>query len=256
MTSSLFDVSGRVALVTGSSRGIGLALAQGLAEVGAVVVLNSRNGQELALVAQSLRDRTGADVHAVPFDVTDPAAVAAGVALVEDTIGPLAICVNNAGVQRRTPFVDFSLSDWDTLIATNLTSVFLVSQQAARRMQARGRGKIIHIASVNAEAARRGITPYAATKGAIKMLTRGMSAELAASGVCVNALGPGYFSTDMNAALVGDEAFSNWVSSRVPVGRWGKVEELVGTLLYLASDASDFVHGQVIYVDGGMLAVL
>lgn len=256
MSHPLFDIHGRIALVTGSSRGIGLALAQGLAEAGAEVVLNARDGQSLRLVAQQLHDRTGARVHAVPFDVTDPAAVATGVAHVEDTIGPLSICVNNAGVQRRSPFVDVALSDWDTVVATNLTSAFLVSQQVARRMQPRGRGKIVHIASVTSEAGRPGITPYAATKGALKMLTRGMAGELAASGICVNAIGPGYFRTDMTAPLVADEAFSRWIGSRVPAGRWGEVEELVGTLLFLSSDASDFVHGQVVYVDGGMLSVL
>lgn len=256
MAHPLFDVQDRIALVTGSSRGIGLALARGLAEAGAEVVLNGRDEQALDDAAARLRSTTGARVHAVPFDVTDAAAVEAAVAHVEDTVGPLAVCVNNAGVQRRSPFVDFALSDWDTLVATNLTSAFLVSREVARRMQPRGRGKIVHIASVNAELSRPGIAPYAATKGAVKMLTRGIAAELAGSGICVNAIGPGYFATDMNAALVADEAFSSWVRSRVPAGRWGRVEELVGTLLFLSSDASDFVHGQVIYVDGGMLSVL
>lgn len=256
MVSALFDVSGRLALVTGSSRGIGRALAQGLAAAGAEVVLNGRDRASLLAAADDIRATTGAAVHVMSFDVTDPAAVAAGVAAIEEHIGPLAICVNNAGVQRRSPFTDLEVEDWNTLLATNVTSAFLVGQQVARRMQARGRGKIINIASVQSELSRPGISAYAATKGAIKMLTRGMCADLAGSGICVNAIGPGYIETDLTRPLVADEAFSSWVRARTPAGRWGRVEDLVGTLLYLSSDASNFVHGQVVYVDGGMLSVL
>jgi gluconate 5-dehydrogenase len=254
--SPLFDITGRVALVTGSSRGIGLALAEGLAGAGAEVVLNARDGRALAEVAATLRRRTGAPVHAVPFDVTDPAAVTAGIATIEDTVGPIDICVNNAGMQRRAPFTEFSLADWNALMATNVTSAFLVGQAVARHMQPRGRGRIINIASLQSEVSRPGIAPYAATKGALKMLTRGMCADLAPSGICVNAIGPGYFETDLTSALVADEAFSAWVRERTPAGRWGRVEDLVGTLIYLSSDASRFVNGQVVYVDGGMLSVL
>ena len=256
MISPLFDITGRVAVVTGSSRGIGLALAEGLAGAGAEVVLNARDGRALAEVATTLRRRTGATVHAVPFDVTDPDAVTAGIATIEDTVGPIDICVNNAGMQRRAPFTEFPLEDWHALMATNVTSAFLVGQAVARHMQPRGRGRIINIASLQSEVSRPGIAPYAATKGALKMLTRGMCADLARSGICVNAIGPGYFETELTSALVADEAFSAWVRERTPAGRWGRVEDLVGTLIYLCSDASRFVNGQVVYVDGGMLSVL
>ena len=256
MIHPLFDVTGRIALVTGSSRGIGRALAEGLAQAGAEVVLNARKADALACVADQIRASTGATLHAVPFDVTDSAAVATGIAEIEKTVGPLDICVNNAGMQRRAPFTEFTVEDWNALLATNVTSAFLVGREVAIRMQPRGRGKIINIASLQSEVSRPGIAPYAATKGAIKMLTRGMCGDLAGSGICVNAIGPGYFETELTSALVADETFSAWVRARTPAGRWGQVEDLVGTLIYLASDASGFVNGQIIYVDGGMLSVL
>jgi gluconate 5-dehydrogenase len=256
MSHPLFDITGRTALVTGSSRGIGRALAQGLAEAGADVILNARDDAALAVVAEEIKKTTGVAVHAVAFDVTDPAAVASGIARIEESVGQLDICVNNAGMQRRAPFTEFTVEDWNALVATNITSAFLVGREVAVRMKQRRRGKIINIASLQSEVSRPGIAPYAATKGAIKMLTRGMCADLAGSGICVNAIGPGYFETELTSALVADEAFSAWVRSRTPAGRWGKVEDLVGTLIYLASDASAFVNGQIIYVDGGMLSVL
>jgi gluconate 5-dehydrogenase len=256
MIHPLFDITGRAALVTGSSRGIGRALAQGLAEAGAEVILNARDDGALGVAADEIKQATGATVHAVAFDVTDPAAVAAGIARIEESVGPLDICVNNAGMQRRAPFTEFAIADWNALMATNVTSAFLVGREVAIRMKQRGRGKIINIASLQSEVSRPGIAPYAATKGAIKMLTRGMCADLAGSGICVNAIGPGYFETELTSALVADDEFSAWVRGRTPAGRWGKVDDLVGTLIYLASDASAFVNGQIVYVDGGMLSVL
>ena len=256
MIHSLFDVTGRTMLVTGSSRGIGRALAEGLAQAGAEVVINARDAAALDVAVAEIKESSGAVVHAVPFDVTDPAAVYAGIAQIEETVGPLDVCVNNAGMQRRAPFTEFTVEDWNALVATNITSAFLVGREVAIRMQQRGRGKIINIASLQSEVSRPGIAPYAATKGAIKMLTRGMCADLAGSGICVNAIGPGYFETELTSALVADEEFSAWVRARTPAGRWGQVEDLVGTLIYLASDASAFVNGQIVYVDGGMLAVL
>jgi gluconate 5-dehydrogenase len=256
MIHPLFDITGRTALVTGSSRGIGRALAQGLAEAGARLVLNGRDVQALEAAATQLRQSTSAEVTTAPFDVTDAAQVARAINEIETTFGPLDICVNNAGMQRRAPLVDFPDADWHALLATNVTSAFLVGREVARRMQPRGKGKIINIASVQSEVSRPGIAPYAATKGAIKMLTKGMCADLAGSGICVNAIGPGYFETELTQALVADETFSAWVRGRTPAGRWGRTEELVGTLLYLASDASAFVNGQIVYVDGGMLSVL
>ena len=256
MIHPLFDISGKVAIVTGSSRGIGRALATGLAQAGAKVVLNARDAAALANARDDIATATGASVHVVPFDVTDPKAVAAGVSWIESEVGAIDICVNNAGMQRRAPLLDFTDTDWNALLATNVTSTFLVGREVARRMVPRGRGKIINIGSLQSEVSRPGIAPYAATKGAVKMLTKGMCADLAGSGICVNAIGPGYFETELTSALVADESFSAWVRGRTPAARWGKLDELVGTLIYLASPASDFVNGQIVYVDGGMLAVL
>ena len=256
MTHPLFDVTGRTALVTGSSRGIGRALATGLLEAGCTVVLNGRDDARLDAVRGELTERTGGRVMVAAFDVTDPAAVAAGVAWVEDEVGPIEILVNNAGAQHRSRLLDFADEEWHRLLDVNITSAFLVGREVARRMVPRGAGKIVNVASLQSEAARPRTAPYAATKGAIKMLTKGMCAELGPSGIQVNALGPGYVQTELTAELVADPEFSAWVRGRTPAGRWGTVEDLVGALLFLCSPASDFVNGQILYVDGGMLAVL
>ncbi|WP_037370662.1 SDR family oxidoreductase [Amycolatopsis orientalis] len=256
MSHPVFDIRGKIALVTGSSRGIGKALAHGLAEAGCVVVLNGRDPATMDETRRAIADRTGATVLAEAFDVTDPDAVAAGIARIEDQAGPLDILVNNAGMQHRAPFTEFRTEDWNRLLETNLSSAFLVGRETARRMAERGRGKIVNICSVQSALARPGITPYTATKGGLKMLTKGMCADLGPSGIQVNGLAPGYFDTELNAALVADEQFSDWIRTRTPAGRWGKVEDLVGTLLFLCSPASDFVNGQIVYVDGGMTSVL
>ena len=253
---ALFDVSGKVALVTGSTRGIGRALAAGLLRAGCTVVVNGRDGDVTARAAAELSQETGGNAVPRAFDVTDSAAVDAAVAAVEAETGPLEILVNNTGVQQRAPFPEFSDEDWRRMLEVNLSSAFYVGRAAARVMVPRGRGKIVNVLSVQCEAARPGIAPYSATKGGLKMLTKGMCADLAGHGICVNGLGPGYFETELTAALVADEEFSAWVRSRTPAGRWGRVEELVGTLQFLCSPASDFVNGQVLHVDGGMLAVL
>lgn len=255
MQSELFDVSGRAALVTGSSRGIGKALAAGLLRAGCTVVINARDAAALDVAAAELGQR-GGTVHAVAFDVTDRAAVAAGIGEAERLAGPLDILVNNAGKQVRAPVTELADADWYGLLDTNLSSAFLVGSEVARRMVTRGSGKIINICSLQSEVTRPGIAAYAATKGALKMLTKGMCADLAPSGIQVNGIGPGYFSTEMTASLVADAEFSAWVKKRTPAGRWGQVEDLVGALLFLSSRASDFVNGQVIYVDGGMLSIL
>lgn len=252
----LFDITGRVALVTGSSRGIGRALARGLAQAGAVVVLNGRTPAALAATRDELIAATGGDVRVQAFDVTDPAAVEQGVARIEDEVGPLEILVNNTGAQHRAPLVDFADSDWYRLLETNLTSAFLVGRAAARRMAPRGRGKIINVCSVQSETVRPGIAPYSATKGGLKQLTKGMCADLGPSGIQVNGLGPGYFDTELTSALVADETFTAWIRGRTPAGRWGNTEDLVGAAIFLSSSASDFVSGQILYVDGGMLSVL
>jgi gluconate 5-dehydrogenase len=251
----LFDLTSKTALVTGSSRGIGKVLAGGLAAAGARVVLHGRD-QAALNITQAELVHSGADgVRTISFDITDPEAVSTAVAELETT-GGVDILVNNAGIQRRAPFVEFATADWLDLIAVNLTGAFLVGQAVARGMVARGHGKIIHIGSVQSQLGRPGIAPYAATKGGIGMLTKGMCADLAPYGICVNALAPGYFATDLTSALVTDEEFSAWVRSRTPAGRWGAVEDLIGAAVFLASSASDFVNGQILYVDGGMTAVV
>ena len=252
LVTGLFDISGRVALVTGSTRGIGRSLAEGLAAAGAQVVIHGRTGDAAAGVARQL----GSVAKSAVFDVTDPVAVIEGIDRIESEVGPIDILVNNAGIQRRAPFVDFEFSDWNDLIATNLTSAFLVGQRVARSMTLRGSGKIVNIGSVQSQLGRPGIAAYAATKGGIAMLTKGMCADLAGSGIQVNALAPGYFATELTKALVDDEQFSEWVRKRTPAGRWGEVQDLLGTLVFLVSPASDFVNGQVIFVDGGMTAVV
>jgi gluconate 5-dehydrogenase len=247
----LFDLTGRLALVTGASRGIGLTIARGLAEAGAAVVLNARDPVALE-TARAALTAAGHTAHAVPFDVTDPDAVAAAVEAIESGIGPIEILVNNAGTQHRAPLEDFPLDAWDRIVATNLTSVFVVGQAVARRMIPRGHGKIINIASATSELARVTVAPYGATKGAVKLLTRGMAADWAHHGLQINAIGPGYFKTELNAALVADPAFTEWVVKRTPAGRWAELPELIGAAVFLASDASSFVNGHVLYVDGGL----
>lgn len=252
----MFDIRGRKALVTGSSRGIGLSLAEGLAQAGAEVVVHGLHPEGARSAAEKLASDTGARVHPISFDVTDPAGVETGMAKVVETFGGLDILVNNAGIQRRHPFTEFSVNDWNAVIATNLSSAFLVSQQAAKVFIDQGHGKIINIGSVQSQLARPSITPYSASKGGIVMLTKGLCADLGQHGIQANALAPGYFKTELTKALVDDEQFTSWVEARTPAARWGEVDELVGTLLFLSSAASDFVNGQTIFVDGGMTAVV
>lgn len=252
---STFRLDGRLALVTGSSAGIGLALARGLAQAGARVVLNGRDAGRLAAAARQLQGE-GLAAVAHGFDVTDRAAVDAAVDAIESTIGPLDILVNNAGMQRRAPFAEFPAADWDALMRTNVDSLFHVGQAVARRMIPRRRGRIINICSVQSELGRPNIAPYAASKGAVKMLTKGMAIDLGPHGITVNGLGPGYFKTELTQALVADETFSAWLTNRTPSRRWGEVQELAPAAVFLASDAAAFVNGHILYVDGGVTATL
>lgn len=250
MKGASFDLSGRVALITGSSRGIGLAFAEGLAAAGAEVVINSNEAEELA-AAHARLVADGAKAHALGFDVTDRDAMEAAVETVETEIGPIDILVANAGIQRRMPFVDFDPETYRAVMATNLDHIFFIGQAVARRMIPRGRGKIINTCSLNSEIGRQTIIPYTASKGAVKMLTKGMCVELARHGIQVNGIGPGYMKTELNRALVENPEFSAWVATRTPAGRWGELDELKSAVVFLASDSSSFVNGQVIYVDGG-----
>ncbi len=251
-----FDLTGTTALVSGSSRGIGLALAKGLLQAGSRVTIHGRNLDQVRSTARDLAEETGGETAVSTFDVTDQDAVDRGIADIEQQWGTPDILVNNAGIQRRAPFTEFTLQDWNDLLATNLTSAFLVSQRVARGMVQRGSGKIINIGSVQSQLARPGIAPYSATKGGIVMLTKGLCADLGPHGIQTNALAPGYFETELTRALVENEEFTQWVTTRTPAGRWGKVEDLVGALVFLASPASNFVNGQTLFVDGGMTAVV
>lgn len=250
-TPSMFSLAGKRALVTGSSQGIGFALAQGLAEAGATVVLNGRDPAKLAEAASRI-----AGSATLAFDVTSHDEVRAAIDAFEASGRPIDILVNNAGMQHRGPLEDFPADAFERLLQTNIASVFHVGQAVARHMIARRRGKIINIASVQTALARPSIAPYTATKGAVGNLTKGMATDWARHGLNCNAIAPGYFDTPLNAALVADPAFSAWLEKRTPAGRWGNVEELQGACIFLASDASSFVNGHVLYVDGGITASL
>ena len=251
----LFNLAGRTALVTGSSRGLGRAIATGLAEAGAAVVLNGADAGRLASATSELR-AAGHTVHESRFDVTNEAEILTAFANLDAQGVAIDILVNNAGIQLRRPMVELDTADWRRVIETNLTSAFVIGREAAKRMIPRGHGKIINIGSLTSDAARATVAPYTVAKGGIKMLTRAMTAEWAVHGIQANAIGPGYMLTEMNQALVDDPSFNAWVIGRTPARRWGKPEELIGTAVFLASAASDYVNGQLIYVDGGMIAVL
>ena len=254
LSTSLFDLTGRRALITGSSSGIGLELARGLAQHGASVVLNGRDEGRLAAAVQTLCSE-GYDASAARFDVTSEAGVKAGMAEVL-AAGALDILVNNAGIQRRVSLLGVTLEVWAEVLRNNLTSALLVPRAVVPQMIARGGGKLICTLSLMSELGRRTTGPYAASKGGLKMLVKAMCAEWAEHNVQINGAGPGYFETEMTAPLVQDEQFSGWVRGRTPAGRWRQPQELAGAAVFLASRASDYVNGQVIYVDGGMLAVL
>jgi len=251
----LFDLTGKTALITGSSQGIGLTLAGGLSDAGASVILNGRDTKKLSAAAAALR-ATGASVHELPFDVTDHAATQSAVSEFESKTGPIDILINNAGMQHRTPLHEFDPAKFEQLLQTNITSVFNVGQAVANFMIKRKAGKIINIASVQTALARPGIAPYTATKGAVGNLTKGMATDWAPLGLNVNAIAPGYFDTPLNAALVADSDFTAWLEKRTPTGRWGQLDELIGAGIFLSSDASTFVNGHILYVDGAISACL
>jgi len=255
MAPALFDLTDRVALVTGAYRGLGFAIAEGLARAGASVVLHGRKLDSLRDAAQQLSDRGHRASYAL-FDLTDRDAVKNGVAAAVAEHGAFDVLVNNAGIQRRGPFADFPAKDWDDIIAANLTAPFLVSQAVLPGMIANKRGKIIHVSSLMSELARPSVVPYTAAKGGVRQLTRGMAVELAPHGIQVNAIAPGYFATEMNRALLDNAEFNAWVCQRTPAGRWGQPAELAGLAVFLASSASDYMTGQTLVIDGGMSVAL
>lgn len=255
MSQKLFDLSGKIALVTGSSRGLGRAMAEGLGRAGARLLIN---GTDSARVAEAVAAMRAAGLAAEPmiFNVADEAAILAAFAGLDDQGIAVDILVNNAGIQFRKPMLELATADWQRVLDINLTAAFVVGREAAKRMVPRGAGKIINIGSLTSGLARATIAPYSVSKGGIKMLTQAMAAEWAASGIQANAIGPGYMITDMNQALIDNPDFDAWVKTRTPAKRWGKPEELIGAAVFLASSASDYVNGQILYVDGGMASVV
>jgi gluconate 5-dehydrogenase len=250
----MFDLTGKRALVTGSSRGLGYVIARGLGNAGAKLVLNARSEERLRHAVESLR-AGGLDVEGHAFDVTDGDAVESAVAAIEND-GPIDILVSNAGIQKRAALVDMTEAEWREVIDTNLTSCFLVGQAVGKRMLRREAGKIIITCSLMSEIGRPTIANYAAAKGGLRMLIRSMTVEWAKHNIQINGIGPGYFLTDLTRVLHDDPAFNSWICNRTPAGRWGDPEELVGPTVFLASDASSYVNGQIIYIDGGILAGL
>jgi gluconate 5-dehydrogenase len=248
-----FDLRGRRALVTGGGSGLGFAIARGLAHAGASVVLNGRNRDKLAAARDALAAE-GFDALAAPFDVTDAAAVAGGIAELERTQGAVDILVNNAAMNQRKALEEFTPVEWRGLMAANLDGAFFVTRALLPALKARRRGKIINICSLASDIGRPNIVPYAVSKGAVRMLTRALAVELAPHNVQVNGIAPGFFKTEMNAALVADREFSAWVARRTPAARWGEPPEIAGAAVFLASSAADYVTGHVLYVDGGFSA--
>jgi gluconate 5-dehydrogenase len=255
VSTSLFDLTGRIALVTGSVRGLGLVMARGLGRAGATVVLNGRRRDTLEAAVQKLAAE-GIRTSGSCFDVTDQRQIIKEVQIIEDRVGPIDILVNNAGIQKRAPIVEMPEATWREVLDINLTGAFLTAQVVVKGMLERRRGKIINICSLVSEVGRKTISPYTAAKGGLKMLTRSMAVEWAGSSIQVNGIGPGYFATEMNTALLENPEFDRWLKARTPAGRWGDPEELVGAAIFLASEASSFITGQIIYVDGGVLASL
>ena len=252
----MFDLTGRTALITGAARGIGYSLAEGLAHAGATVIVNGRQ-QAVVDEAVAKLQAKGYQARAAIFDVTSEADVVSAFQALDGEGVTIDILINNAGIQFRKPMVELEVSDWQRVVDTILTAAFIVGRVADKRMIARGQGgKIINIGSLTCEAARATVAPYTAAKGGIKMLTRSMAAEWAKYNIQANTIGPGYILTEMNTALIDNPEFDAWVKSSNPAGRWGKPDELAGTAVYLASAASNYVNGQVIYVDGGWLSVL
>jgi gluconate 5-dehydrogenase len=255
MTRKLFDLTGKVALVTGATQGLGYAIAKGLANNGATLAISARNPEKLEEALNRLKNQ-GIDAYGYMFDVTDSEEVSIGIDAMEYELGRIDILVNNAGINKRHSIENFPEKDWDDVINTNLTSIYKVSKQVARGMIERKSGKIINICSLMSEVGRTSTSAYAAAKGGVKMLTKAMATEWAKHNIQINGIGPGYFETEMTDLLKKDEKFNSWLCERTPAGRWGKPDELIGTAVYLASEASNFVNGQIIYVDGGILATM
>lgn len=253
----LFDLTGKVALITGGTHGLGMAMAMGLGKAGATLVINGHSSQEKIDKALEAYRAEGITAHGYLFDVTQETAVKDSVAQIESEVGPIDILVNNAGIIKRIPLVEMSVEEWDQVIRTDLTGVFIMSKHVVKGMMERGSGKIINICSMMSELGRNTVGAYAAAKGGLKMLTQNMATEWAKHNIQVNGIGPGYFATSQTAPIrVDGHPFNDFIIQRTPAGRWGDPEDLAGTAVFLAAPASDFINGQVIYVDGGILATI
>ncbi len=255
--SKLFDLSGKRALVTGATHGLGLAMARGLGDAGATLVINGRSSQEKIDAAVAELKAAGIDAHGYQFDVCDESAAEAAVARIEAEVGPIDILVNNAGIIKRVPMLEMALAEWEEVIRTDLTGVFVMTRPVVRRQIQRGGGKVINICSMMSELGRGTVGAYAAAKGGLKMLTRNMATEWARHNIQVNGIGPGYFATSQTAPIrTPGHPFNEFILHRTPANRWGDPQDLQGTAVFLASDASNFVNGQIVYVDGGILATI
>jgi gluconate 5-dehydrogenase len=253
MQRSPFDLSGRIALVTGGGSGLGLAIAEGLARAGASVTINGRNAGKLEQARGTLAG-TGVVVRTLAFDVSDADAVRRGIDSLLQAEQRIDIVVNNAAVNKRGPLDEYADGDWRALMATNLDGPFHVTRAVVPGMKARRSGKIVNICSLASDLGRPNITPYAVSKGGLRMLTRALAVELAPCNVQVNGIAPGFFRTEMNAPLIADAQFSAWVERRTPAGRWGDPPEIAGAAVFLASSAADYVTGAILHVDGGFAA--
>ena len=252
---ALFDLTGKIALVTGSSGGIGFGIARGLGQAGAAIILNGRNEEKLSRAVSTL-SQEGFKVYGYSFDVSNSSQIDQKISAIEREVGPVDILVNNAGIQRRGPLETIEESVWREVIETNLTAVFLTSKRVVKGMIDRRSGKIINVCSLMSEISRPTIAPYTASKGGVKMLTKGMAVEWAKYNIQVNGIGPGFIVTEMNKVLLEDQKFDAMVRSRTPAGRWGEPSDLGGAAIFLASRASDYITGQIIYVEGGLLSAL
>lgn len=252
---NLFNLENKIALITASSRGLGFVFAEGLAKTGVKVIVNGRNEHRVKQAIEKLKQQE-CDVEGYAFDVTDSVQVKRNITLMEENGGSIDVLVNNAGIHRRALLEELTEEDWKAVIDLNLSAAFTVGKYVAQGMIGRKRGKIINITSLMAEGARAATANYCAAKGGLKMRTKAMAVEWGKYNIQINAIGPGYFLTDLTKPLAEDPEFDTWVKGRTPIGRWGHPSELVGTCIFLASKASDFVNGQTIYVDGGWLAAL
>ena len=257
MSSDLFDLNGKVALVTGATHGLGMAMAMGLGEAGATLVVNGFSSDAKIATAVDQYKAMGIDAHGYRFDVTDEVEVESAVEKIEREVGPIDILVNNAGIIKRVPLLDMPLEDFEEVIRTDLTGVFVMSKPVVKSMIKRGGGKVINICSMMSELGRNSVGAYAAAKGGLKMLTRNMATEWAKHNVQVNGIGPGYFATSQTEPIrVDGNPFNDFIIQRTPAGKWGDPDDLKGAAVFLSSKASDFVTGQILYVDGGILATI